>query len=385
MPQNVSYEGINFGDIFINNKTLFINLFTQYYKQNSKNIEMAINQLYTLLSKGEMKSAALVTEATANAFNEKWQTFRSTVLLLTQPQQLLVLYRGAKGAVEQISDIVDQSAVMGSGQQSLNQAQTTYGIKSGDLYSKELKTAAKANKVEQFLQKHIEDFANYLEKPITKSEAHKLHAYHSRMLLPKYQKGEEHLTGELWRRPFYGDSNGQYYSGRGLGQVYDAFMNHIANYQTALYKALSKGTVEGISTNLLQVHKTVVEEEGGVNKASNFPRLLHESKNNISWYSGGDIIIVDKNSMAVAYNIQLKSTGKNIQSIFGVRVAQLRAFIEKLYATNTPEQKAEILYQNLLTTISNRRDFDQTPQKTIDTIVKEQFVNKFSNLTFTFS
>jgi hypothetical protein len=30
---------------------------------------------------------------------------------------------------------------------------------------------------------------------------------------------------------------------------------------------------------------------------------LHESKNNISWYSGGDIIIVDKNSMAVAYNI----------------------------------------------------------------------------------
>jgi hypothetical protein len=72
VARNISYEGVNFGDIFINNKILFIDLFTQYYKQNSHNIEIAINQLYTLLSKGEMKSAALVTEATANAFNEKW-------------------------------------------------------------------------------------------------------------------------------------------------------------------------------------------------------------------------------------------------------------------------------------------------------------------------
>jgi hypothetical protein len=70
-----------------------------------------------------------------------------------------------------------------------------------------------------------------------------------------------------------------------------------------LYDALANNSVEGISTGNLKVSRTVFMEEGGVEKGSNFPRLLHESKNTTSWYSGGDIVIVNPKSMAVAYNI----------------------------------------------------------------------------------
>lgn len=380
---NVSFEGINFGDIMINNKELFIEIFNQHYQQNSTIINNSIVQLNSVLQ----GMGDIVTETNAAAFNQAWENFRSIVLLLSNPQQLLVMYRGAGGKVEQISDIVDQNEVMGSGSLSMNQNKVTYGIKSGDLFKDELQSIAKASRVEEFLQEHVSDFIKKLNTPISKEEARNLHSYHTKFLKMEYMEKGKHLSGKMWYQPFYRDKPSQFYGGQSMGQVYDAFMNHIANFKPFLYDALSKQNVAHIPTTNLSVRDDIFTEEGGVKKSGNFPRLLHESKNNISWYSGGDIIIVSEKSMAVVYNIQLKSTGKNVQSVFGVRVAQLKEFILALQLVlGNPVRMAEVLYKHLLTKISNTNSFANATQEDVEQIIKQSLVNRsYNNVTFTFS
>jgi hypothetical protein len=66
---------------------------------------------------------------------------------------------------------------------------------------------------------------------------------------------------------------------------------------------LAEGVVDHINVNNLDVKESVFTEEGGVSRQGNFPKLLHESKNTVSWYTGGDIIIVNPKDMSIAYNI----------------------------------------------------------------------------------
>lgn len=380
---SVNFEGVNFGNIMINNKELFIEIFSQHYNQNSIAINTTVQQLNTVLQ----TMGKDVNQSNANAFNAAWEQFRSVVMLLSNPQQLLVMYRGAGGKVEQISDLVNQNDVMGSGNLSMNQSTVAYGIKSGDLFKNEVQHAAKASEVEEFLQEHVGDFIKKLNTPITNTEANSLHKYHSNLLKQEYLgKDKTHLSGKLWYQPFYREKPSQFYGGQSMGQVYDAFMNHIANFKPALYDALSRSNVAHLTTTNLFVKEDIFTEEGGVKKSGNFPRLLHESKNNISWYSGGDIIIVDQKSMAVVYNIQLKSTGKNVQSIFGVRVAQLRDFISILMGTlGNPQAMAEVLYKHLLTKISNTNSFSGALQKDVEEIIKQSLTNGKYATTFNFS
>lgn len=386
MTKKALISGINFGDVLISNKELFIELFTQYYKQNKASIDLAIANLNTILNRTEKnKLLKTLTPNSAEEFNQAWQQFRQTVLLLNNPLQLMVLYRGSQGQVNKISSIVNQSEFEGVGQISNNKTDIVYGIKTGDVYAKEVKIVAEAIQVEQFLQKHIQDFINQLNKQITPTEAKQLHAYHSKQLHTQYKDaGDDSLSDKLWRQPFYGDSSWSWYSGKSMGQAYDAFMNHIANYQSALFHALSNQSVDTINTDTLRVTRTVFEEEGGAKKYSHFPQLLHDSKNRQSWYSGGDIVIVDKASMAVVYNIQLKSTGINTQSTFGIRIAELRAFIAALNSAHTEREKAEVLFNHLCVTVSNHNDFNEMPQKTIDDLVIKTLTQKNPTLSITF-
>lgn len=370
MEANISIRttntsGIIFGDIFINNKEFFVDIFEQYYLQNQQELDFVINELNRVLTQYTTQS---VTAAMAKEFSVAWHNFQQKVLLNQQDLQLIVAYRGYRGKNGRFSQIVKQSDVEGT-------VNGRYGIDSGNALITESMNALKAAKVEQFLQSHLNGFLNQLETPISNDESVKLYKYHRQFLHEQFsQVGPSAINGLRWRVPFYGVNAGHYFAGQGLGQAYDAFMNHIANHNRQVYDYLVTG---GLKQPPMTIHKkgSVFREEGGAESYGSFPQLLSDSKNHIGWYTGGDIIIVDPKTMGVVYNIQLKTTTEKKVSVFMERVSAIRSFIQDLIKMS-PRQKGEKVFDFLKTSISNKADFNNLPQETINDIIKQELQSK---------
>ena len=80
-------------------------------------------------------------------------------------------------------------------------------------------------------------------------------------------------------------------------------MNHLANHNKQVYNYLVQSGLTNTTSLNVKEKSSVFIEEGGAKKSGNFPRLLNESKNRTGWYTGGDIIIVNPETMSVVYNI----------------------------------------------------------------------------------
>lgn len=359
-------SGIIFADIFINNKDMFVDIFEQYYLKNQQELDKVITQLNSVLTEYTTKQ---VTVSMADAFQKSWKEFQQKVLLNQADLQLIVAYRGQSGKDGQFSQIIKQSDVEGN-------VGGAYGIDSGNKLIKDSMQALKAQQVESFLQTHLNGFLNQLETPITKGEAIKIYKYHQQFLHTMFLESKHPpITGQKWRVPFYGASASHYFSGRGLGQAYDAFMNHLANHNKQVYDYLAQGGLVSNTPLNPQEKGSVFQEEGGVEKQGSFPYLLNESKNHTGWYTGGDIVIVNPQTMGVVYNIQLKTTTANKPSVFAERVSDIRKFIGALI-NMTPRQKGEKIFDFLLTSVSNRQDFNNLPQQTIDDLIKTNLKTK---------
>lgn len=359
-------QGIIFSDLFITNKEMFVDFFEKYYLENKLQLDVIITKLNNVLTEYQTKS---VTAAMASAFQASWGEFQKYVLLNTQDLQLIVAYRGYRGKDAVFSQIVKQSDVEGV-------VNGVYGINTGNELIKDSMESLRAQQVEKFLQLHLNGFLNQLEQKIDKDEAKILHRYHQHLLHSDFQQKGAHITGQPWRAPFYGRSGAHFFSGRGLGQAYDAFMNHLGNHNRQVYDYLLNNGLTQNSTVLNTIEKaSVFNEEGGASRFSNFPRLLNESKNHVGWYTGGDIIIVNPKTMGIVYNIQLKTTTENRQSVFVEKVSAIRTFIEQ-FIQYTPRQKGEKLFDFLLTSVSNKNDFNTMPQQTIDDIIYNELLKK---------
>ena len=365
-----SIEGIIFSNIFITNREMFVDFFEQFYKERAAEIEPAIIKVDQVLTTYTVKS---LTATMAEEFKEAWNNFSNKELLRGDDLQLLVAYRGPGGLNASFSKIIQQSAVEGT---EMTQYGQRYGIRAGDDLIRDSMKALKASQIERFLQLHLNDFLNQLNSSISQDEAYKIHKYHTDFLTDYYKYNDDaHLTGTKFREAFYTNSDGFYFGGQGLGQAYDAFMNHIANKNQWVYDYLRSG---GNSNPNLEVdsvpESTVYVEEGQVYKGANFPRLLSNSRNNTGWYTGGDIVIVNPETMQIVYNIQLKTTTENKASVFGERVSNIRTFI-KSFIKGTPRQKGEILFDFFLTSVSNEDDFNNMPDKQKDQIIQENLKN----------
>lgn len=355
-------EGIIFSDILINNKEVFINIFKQHYEKDQTNIDNAINNLSVALESFSAK--ALNTEENANKFRKAWLEFQRVVLLNQQPLQLIVVYRGSGGKDSEFSGILNQS-----------QAEVAKGIDSGGKAVSDSIAAFKGSKVEEFLRSHSDEFITQLYERVGETDASNIWSYH-KDTIPKAFSGN--LSESKWQDVYYSN----YYTGQGLGQAYDAFMNHVANYNTEVYNYLiSSGKVEPENLDIATgKRKSVYNEEGGTGPSGNFPQLLKDSTNRVGWYTGGDIIIINKETMAVVYNIQLKTTTRNKQSVFLERVQSIRNFIAT-FKNSTVEKKAEQLYSFLLTSASNHSDFQNIPQKEINNLIKDTLTSKGLNFS----
>ena len=102
--------------------------------------------------------------------------------------------------------------------------------------------------------------------------------------------------------------------------------------------------------------------------SGDFPKLLSDSLNTIGWYTGGDIVIVDPETMSVIYNIQLKTTQdtrvvegvEKFPAKFKIAVANLKKIINGSYDKKgneivspfsklSPQEKAKRLFEELQT------------------------------------
>jgi len=95
-----------------------------------------------------------------------------------------------------------------------------------------------------------------------------------------------------WRKAFY-EIKSTNINRRIQGRAYDAFFNHLANYNKSIFQYLKSQGKKNITLSNFNSNKTVYAEEG----PANFAKLLHESKNNTAWYTGGDIVIVNPKNM----------------------------------------------------------------------------------------
>lgn len=340
---------------------MFVKMFEEYYIENQAIVDPVINRLQMVLNNYSTKK---VTSAMASEFHTAWNAFQQTVLLNQQDLQLIVAYRGQSGKNGQFSEILKQHQVEGT-------VNGNYGIDAGNKLVKDSIAAVKASEVEAFLQSHLNGFLNQLELKITENEAEKIHKYHSMFLANKDIK----VVGSRWREPFYGTNDSHFFSGQGLGQAYDAFMNHLANHNKQVYDYLASGGKNGGTSLKTTERASVFKEERGVSPGGTFPKLLNDSKNHIGWYTGGDIIIVNPSTMEIVYNIQLKTTTENKPSVFAEKISAIRTFIN-MFVKLTPKEKGERLFDFLLTSVSNRSDFNFLPQEEIDSLIEKTLMQK---------
>lgn len=365
--------GIIFSDLFISDKQFFIDFFTKYYSENQKILEPIIFNLQQVLEKYSFQQ---VTEDMAAEFKICWKEFQEKVLLNSQELQLLVVYRGQGGLNGEFSKIVPQSKVE---ETAITTRGKQYGINTGNDLIKDSIAALKGSKIEKFLQHHLNTFLQHLDSRINKNEATILHKYHTEQLNQYYSQKGKHLTNIHWREAFFGGTDSSYFGGRGLGKAYDAFMNHMANKEKQIYNYLrSNGKINSEFNLKINENTSVYVEENKIGPHGHYPQLLKNAMNTIGWYTGGDIVIVNPKTMQVVYNIQLKTTTAKKASVFAERVGALRTFINQ-FVTTPVHQKAENLFNFLLTEISNSDDFNQLPQKTINNIIQQNLIRKLNN------
>ena len=378
----VSTSGIIFADLFINSKTDFVKYFTTYFEQNKTAINAAIAELESVLAMIETKS---LNKANAEAFHKAWKNFQQVVLLNTKDLELIVGYRAPGTTNVQFSSIVNMS----------DATENTNLIKTGgDAVKQAMRWAEqseKAQKAEKALQSHLSGFINTLYSHLSEAEKDTLIRQNFDAIPKKWKKYHlgTVLDGKKWQDIFYE----QYYSGQGLGKAYDAYMNHVANHHTARYSYLASGG-SAPGENIPNMRHSVYNEEGGA--GGNFPYLLNESLNTTGWYTGGDIVIVDPQTMEVVYNIQLKTTqdgvtkkGAKTPKNFDIAIAKLKIFINggttKVgnnittfgpLSSLSASEKAERLFNLLQTNVSNYGAFDNALQQTIDDITKKGISEK---------
>ncbi len=348
--------GIIFHDLFVDEE-LFIPNFKKYYEEKRENIEKTVSSLLSLLNRFNRKT---VTKAMATEFKEQWDQFQIEVLGNQQPLELLVAYRDndlSRNNI-QFSTIVEQREV----EETVNTKHGyIYGINSGNELITESFKIIQARGVEKFLQKHLGDLMNqlYYDK-IDGPNAEKLHDYHSYLLPEKYSTSDrskrQHITGLRWYQLFYQNMGFQQWQ----GNAYEAYFNHMAKHEPAIFNYLSKKGAKDIDIlNFQQQRKRVFVEEGGETyNLGNFPKLMFGQQNNIAWYAGGDIVIVN-NKGQVVYNIQLKTTTSSAKTVFEEKVVSLQKFLKKFVSAQTVDEKAKLLFNNFKNTVANSQVVDE--------------------------
>lgn len=160
---------------------------------------------------------------------------------------------------------------------------------------------------------------------------------------------KQSFTNKTFKQVIYQNMGGQQYRGK----VWDAFMNHVANYHKEIIAALVNPEIinnlmETFFKNRQNYQYSVYEEENPIP----FVRLLYKSLNSTPWFASGDIVIIGEDGR-ILYNIQLKTTSRKNGS-FKIPTKLLINILKQIEGlANDRRAIAELLYENLKTESSN--------------------------------
>lgn len=175
----------------------------------------------------------------------------------------------------------------------LNKSEKNFIRKGGKISkSKALKNSILNEELNQILSQHLSNFIKEIENyTLTKKEMKEFFedniflSYERKREMGRRAKDSDYSLKQV----VYGN-NPQY-----LGQIADAYLNHIGN----LHKSLLFNKMANLSE--IKLPSSIKKEEG-----ENFFQLLIDSTNSTGWWTGGDLIVLGSNNEILA-NIQLKT------------------------------------------------------------------------------
>lgn len=221
--------------------------------------------------------------------------------------------------------------------------QSTISLNKSQLLLKDLidlVNIQKAIELETELNNHYSKMINSLNTTLDSSEAYKTRMMYLHQK-PNYKKTDfyknkwrNHWTGQSYNSIFYTAKNAE-------GQRVEAFTMHLAEKHIEIFSFL---------TQIDKYNKTTLKDNCfQIPINSDLFQNVLDSLNNTAWYKGGDLIVVDGNQ--VIYNIQIKSTKKQVQS-YHIALSKLISFLNKIRQMrnnqNTSNQKiASQMYEHL--------------------------------------
>ena len=307
-------------------------------EENSKEIVNYLSIVQSFIDAGEIEYAYKL-----------WETVLSPLLLFNNKYQevSLMVISGMEHTEDFAYTTRESDVLTPSGQ-----------IEAISKDKNEINMLFKNNSIQLYLSKHLHEMLNSVKTEqifVDKSQdPTKAYYNNTEYILKEYIKSKksrqrrysqffktdkEFLT---FKQLMYGESETWY------GNVADAFVQHLAHMHSQIFLGNINNDFNYIN------NKSVFKEEG-----SYIMQLLADSRNNIPWYTGGDLIL--KLQHGVILNIQLKTTqnlidfSSNKKQIVGdISANKLKEFLRKLELIFSKEsinieKLSNILFEELRT------------------------------------
>lgn len=343
--------GVILGGIFLEREE-FIQIFTEYLNNVGNTFFLEIEKLCQKISKKSYTKAEIVAE---------WNQILTSISGEAKDVELLGFIRGLDPTNTQqyhITKLLPTKEYLKKSTISLNSAQLLQDLNN-------INNQIKAQELEKELNKHYEKMLNSLNTQLKDASM----AYNVRLMYlrqqPNYKKTKlykekwrTHWTGKTYNEIFYTAKNAE-------GQRVEAFTTHLAEKHIIFFYLLSN----------IDKYTSLIEEKDNCFQVpinSIFFQNILDSLNNIAWYKGGDLIVVDGSK--VIYNIQIKSTMKEAQS-YHIALTQLASFLRKIMTlkkeqNNSNQKIAEQMYDHLKVKVLQSSEVEQ---------IEKQFENNILN------
>lgn len=284
---------------------------------------------------------------------KKWEVFKEVALGGMAKVSIQVGYRKNDGKYTSTSYLVGEDESMRSFVgQARGREFSYYGISTQQI-ANDMKKRAQAKQVEMFLLEHLNDLVDDMQTTLTRKQIKEIWNTDKKKCLTDTSRHMGINIDTTWMQAFVNRGERDEAKASASGKVYEAYFRHLANQEGEVYRYLQTGGLYPIS-GLYNNNRSVFWEEG-VDRytTGNMPYLLQESKGNTSWFSSGDITIINSDTKEVVYNIQLKTTNEKAMTNFGLSAKKLADFLKTFTSesvSSNVEKAARLMYETFKTT-----------------------------------